>query len=106
MKEFLQRRIASQPLGQPNAGSVFRNPAGDHAARLIEACGLKGHRIGGAAISDKHANFIVNTGSATAADIERLIALARDTVRARFGIALETEVRIIGEPATTEDLKS
>jgi UDP-N-acetylmuramate dehydrogenase len=102
MKEFLQRRIASQPLGQPNAGSVFRNPPGDHAARLIEACGLKGRRVGGAAISDKHANFIVNLGGATAADIERLIALARDTVRDRFGIALETEVRIIGEPVATE----
>lgn len=106
MKEFLQRRIASQPLGRPNAGSVFRNPPGDHAARLIEACGLKGRRIGGAALSDKHANFIVNLGGATAADIERLIALARDTVQARFGIALETEVRIIGEPAAPEGGKT
>ena len=102
MKDFLQRRIASQPLGQPNAGSVFRNPPNDYAARLIQACGLKGQRIGGAAISDKHANFIVNTGGAKAADIERLIALARDTVRERFGVTLETEVRIIGEPMTTE----
>jgi len=103
MKEFLQRRIASQPLGQPNAGSVFRNPPGAHAARLIEACGLKGARVGGAAISEKHANFIINAGNATAADIERLIALARDTVQARFGIALETEVRIIGDAAPGED---
>lgn len=98
MKAFLQRRIASQPLGEPNAGSVFRNPPGDYAARLIEACGLKGRRIGGAAISEKHANFIVNTGGATAADIERLIALARETVHERCGVTLETEVRIIGEP--------
>lgn len=96
MKELLQRRIASQPLGEPNAGSVFRNPPGDYAARLIEACGLKGRRIGGAEISMKHANFIVNRGEATAADIEALIALARDTVRDRHGIALETEVRIVG----------
>ena len=100
MKQFLQRRIASQPLGQPNAGSVFRNPPNDYAARLVEACGLKGRRIGGAAISDKHANFIVNHGAAKAADIEALIALARDTVRERFGVTLETEVRIIGEPMT------
>jgi UDP-N-acetylmuramate dehydrogenase len=106
MKDFLQRRIASQPLGQPNAGSVFRNPPNDYAARLVEACGLKGRRIGGAAISDRHANFIVNTGGATAADIERLIALARDTVRERFGVALEAEVRIIGEPMTTEGART
>lgn len=103
MKDFLRRRIASQPLGQPNAGSVFRNPPGDHAARLIEACGLKGTRIGGAAISGKHANFIINTGGARAADIEALIALARDTVQARFGIALEAEVRIVGGAGPDED---
>lgn len=106
MKEFLKRRIASQPLGEPNAGSVFRNPPGDFAARLIEACGLKGMRIGGAAISEKHANFIVNKGGATAADIERLIALARETVRSRHGVELEAEVRIVGEPATQEDDRS
>jgi len=96
IKDFLARRIASQPLAQPNAGSVFRNPPGDYAARLIEACGLKGRRIGGAEISTKHANFIVNRGEATAADIEALIALARDTVKDRHGVALETEVRIVG----------
>src|SRR5262249_7526551 len=73
--ELLKRRIATQPRGQPNAGSVFRNPPGDYAARLIEACGLKGRAIGGARISAKHANFIVNEGGARAADIEALILL-------------------------------
>jgi UDP-N-acetylmuramate dehydrogenase len=97
IKELLARRIASQPLNQPNAGSVFRNPPGDHAARLIEACGLKGHVIGGAMISPKHANFIVNVGAARAWDIEALIELTRRTVGEKFGIGLECEVRIIGE---------
>ncbi|MBI4205886.1 MAG: UDP-N-acetylmuramate dehydrogenase [Betaproteobacteria bacterium] len=97
IKELLTRRIASQPLNEPNAGSVFRNPAGDYAARLIEACGLKGHAIGGAVISPKHANFIVNRGAARAADIEALIELAQHAVKAKFGIELEREVRIIGE---------
>lgn len=99
IKDFLARRIASQPLNQPNAGSVFRNPPGDYAARLIEACGLKGHRIGNAAISAKHANFIVNLGGARAADIEALIALAQHQVRAASGVALECEVRVVGDPA-------
>lgn len=97
IKALLSQRIATQPLGTPNAGSVFRNPPGDHAARLIEACGLKGTRIGGAAISEKHANFIVNTGGATAADIEALMEAAQHAVRERFGITLEREVRLIGE---------
>jgi UDP-N-acetylmuramate dehydrogenase len=95
--ELLKRRIATQPLGEPNAGSVFRNPPGDYAARLIEACGLKGRAIGGAEISPKHANFIVNRGNARAADIEALIDLAERSVREKFGIALEREVQIIGE---------
>jgi UDP-N-acetylmuramate dehydrogenase len=99
IKELLSKRIASQPLQQPNAGSVFRNPPGDYAARLIEVCGLKGHGIGGAEISPKHANFIVNRGAARAAHIEALIELAQDAVRRRFGIVLEREVRIIGEHA-------
>jgi UDP-N-acetylmuramate dehydrogenase len=97
IKELLARRIASQPLNLPNAGSVFRNPPGDHAARLIEACGLKGYSIGGAMISPRHANFIVNVGSARAADIEALIDLAQHAVREKFGIELVREVRIIGE---------
>lgn len=96
IKEFLSRRIATQPLSQPNAGSVFRNPAGDHAARLIQSCGLKGHRIGGAEVSTKHANFIVNTGAATAADIEQLIHLVRETVERECAVRLEPEVRIVG----------
>ena len=86
IKELLQQRIAGQPLDLPNAGSVFRNPPGDHAARLIEACGLKGHAIGGARVSEKHANFIVNTGGAgSAADIENLIEHVRQTVLALHG---------------------
>jgi UDP-N-acetylmuramate dehydrogenase len=97
IRQLLEQRIASQPLGQPNAGSVFRNPPGDHAARLIEACDLKGHAIGGAMISGKHANFIVNRGKATAADIEALIDLAADRVREKFSVELEREVRIIGD---------
>jgi len=100
MKDLLARRIASQPLERPNAGSVFRNPPGDHAARLIEACGLKGRREGGAEISAKHANFIVNSADASAADIERLIEITRSAVLDRFGIALEPEVRIIGVPVS------
>lgn len=98
IKELLARRIATQPLDLPNAGSVFRNPEGDHAARLIEACGLKGYAIGGARISEKHANFIVNPKrTARAADIEALIEHTRNAVKARFGIELVAEVRIVGE---------
>lgn len=98
IKTLLDQRAASQPLNLPNAGSVFRNPPDDHAARLIEACGLKGYGIGGARISEKHANFIVNPrGQAKAADIEALIAHVRATVQERFGITLVTEVRIVGK---------
>ncbi|NTV93816.1 MAG: UDP-N-acetylmuramate dehydrogenase [Thiobacillus sp.] len=97
IKELLKRRIASQPLQLPNAGSVFRNPPGDHAARLIESCGLKGMRLGGAQVSEKHANFIVNAGGATATDIEDLIDQVETTVRERTGVELIREVRIIGE---------
>jgi UDP-N-acetylmuramate dehydrogenase len=97
IKGLLQKRLSTQPLEKPNAGSVFRNPPNEYAARLIEACGLKGHTIGGAQISTKHTNFIVNVGGATAADIEALIQLAENSVREKFGIALEREVRIVGE---------
>jgi UDP-N-acetylmuramate dehydrogenase len=100
MKELLARRIASQPLSLPNAGSVFRNPPRDHAARLIEACGLKGFERGGARVSDKHANFIVNPGGvARAADIEWLIRHIQRIVYQMKGVVLQTEVRIVGEPA-------
>lgn len=100
IKELLAKRIATQPLSLPNAGSVFRNPPGDHAARLVESCGLKGFAIGGAQVSGKHANFIVNPqGRARAADIEALIAHVRETVRARTGVELEPEVRIVGVAA-------
>ena len=97
IKELLQRRIDTQPLEQPNAGSVFRNPPGDHAARLIESCGLKGLTVGAAMVSRKHANFIVNTGGARARDIETLIARVEETVRKKRGVELECEVRIVGE---------
>jgi UDP-N-acetylmuramate dehydrogenase len=94
---LLERRVASQPLQLPNAGSVFRNPPGDYAARLIESCGLKGLQIGGAQVSEKHANFIVNRGGATASDIENVIDMVERTVAERTGIHLLREVRIIGE---------
>jgi len=98
IKELLARRVATQPLELPNAGSVFRNPPGDHAARLIEACGLKGLARGGARVSEKHANFIVNPkAAACAADIEWLIDTVHATVRERTGIDLIAEVRIVGE---------
>ena len=100
IKELLQRRIDTQPLELPNAGSVFRNPPGDHAARLIEASGLKGCAIGGAVVSEKHANFIVNPKRrASAADIENLIEHVKNIVLQKQGVALIAEVRIIGEAA-------
>jgi len=98
IRELLARRILAQPLDLPNAGSVFRNPPNDHAARLIEACGLKGYAIGGTRVSEKHANFIVNPhGFAKAADIEALIRFVHETVRAKTGVDLEQEVRIVGD---------
>jgi len=100
MKELLARRIATQPLSLPNAGSVFRNPPNDHAARLIESCGLKGLSRGGAHVSEKHANFIVNPkGAACASDIEWLIQHIQRMVYQMKGVVLQTEVRIVGEPA-------
>ena len=97
IKELLDRRLKSQPLNQPNAGSVFRNPIGHHAASLIEACGLKGLTMGGAQVSTKHANFIVNLGTATAADIEHLIEKIHLVVKEQQGVELACEIRIIGE---------
>lgn len=97
IKTLLGRRLESQPLNLPNAGSVFRNPPGDHAARLIESCGLKGMQIGGARVSEKHANFIVNMGGATAADIENLISEVQALVQRQTGVSLYPEVKIIGE---------
>lgn len=100
IKELLEKRIASQPLQLPNCGSVFRNPNGDHAARLIEAAGLKGLRIGGAQVSEKHANFIVNAdGVGSATDIERLIDEVQARVKAHCGVELTREVRIVGDKA-------
>lgn len=97
IKSLLARRGATQPTQWPNAGSVFRNPPGDHAARLIESAGLKGAREGAACVSELHANFIINTGGATAAQIESLIERVRATVQERHGVLLDPEVRIIGE---------
>ena len=97
IKHLLERRIASQPLDLPNAGSVFRNPPGDYAARLIESCGMKGARLGDAQVSGKHANFIVNLGNATASDIETLIEMVQAKVKAHSGVELIREVRILGE---------
>jgi UDP-N-acetylmuramate dehydrogenase len=97
IKSLLAKRGASQPTQWPNAGSVFRNPPGDYSARLIERSGLKGFCVGGACVSELHANFILNTGRATAADIEMLIEVVRDKVYAAQGVKLETEVRVIGE---------
>ena len=97
IKELLEKRIATQPLQLPNAGSVFRNPPGDHAARLIEAAGLKGIEEAGARVSEKHANFIVNPhGKASAGAIESLIGRVQAAVRDKFGVELVREVRILG----------
>lgn len=99
IKELLERRGATQPTNQPSCGSVFRNPPDDYAARLIESCGLKGHCIGKACVSEKHANFIINTGGARAADIEALINFVRDRVEREQGVRLIPEVRIVGVEA-------
>ena len=96
IRALLEKRATTQPVGQPSCGSVFRNPPGDYAARLIEACGLKGARRGDACVSEKHANFIINLGAATAQDIEQLIQHIQDTVQRKFSIALAPEVRIVG----------
>jgi UDP-N-acetylmuramate dehydrogenase len=97
IKALLAKRLEAQPLNQPSAGSTFRNPPGDFAARLIEASGLKGYIIGGAQVSEKHANFIVNIGGANALDIELLIQHMRETVLNKYGVMLQQEVKVLGE---------
>jgi UDP-N-acetylmuramate dehydrogenase len=99
IRELLDKRKQTQPIGEWSCGSVFTNPPGDHAARLIESAGLKGFRIGEASVSEKHANFIINHGTARAADVEALILHVQQTVAKVHGIELVTEVRIVGEPA-------
>ena len=97
MRELNARRREKQPLNYPSAGSTFKRPEGYFAGALIEQAGLKGKRVGGAQVSEKHAGFIVNTGGSTAKDILTLIGIVQDEVEARFGVRLETEVRILGE---------
>lgn len=97
IRGLLEKRAATQPTNQPSCGSVFKNPEGGHAARLIEQTGLKGYAIGGACVSEKHANFIVNTGNAKAADIEALINYVRDKVKEHQGVVLQTEVCMVGK---------
>jgi UDP-N-acetylmuramate dehydrogenase len=96
IKKYLKTRKETQPLEYPSAGSVFKNPPNDYAGRLIEKSGLKGEKIGGAMISKKHANFIVNTGGASAKDILALLCMARDTVKRETGIELEPEIKVVG----------
>jgi UDP-N-acetylmuramate dehydrogenase len=98
-RDSLARRKASQPVGRPSAGSTFRNPPGDHAARLIESCGLKGFRIGGAEVSRQHANVLRTDAAARAADVEALIAHIQRVVTDRTGVSLQTEVRVVGVTA-------
>jgi len=97
LRELVTRRKSSQPSGYPNSGSMFRNPPGDFAGRLIEAAGLKGKRIGQAQISERHANFIVNLGAAKAEDVRQLMDLARAEVKQRFGVGLTAEVKYLGD---------
>jgi UDP-N-acetylmuramate dehydrogenase len=98
VRELLAKRKATQPIGEWSCGSTFTNPPKDHAARLIEVSGLKGYRVGDASVSTKHANFIINHGNATAADIESLIHHVQSTVQRLHGVQLTPEVRIVGKP--------
>lgn len=97
IKQLLQKRNDSQPIGLPSCGSVFKNPPGKHAAQLIQTAGLKGHCIGSACVSDKHANFIISQADTRASDIEALIRFVQNTIKLEFDVSLETEVRIVGE---------
>jgi len=99
VRELRDRRKSREPHGVPNAGSIFKNPPNDYAGRLIEACGLKGHRVGGAEVSPAHANWLVNAGGATAKDFLALVEIARAAVVEKFGITLELEVKVVGEDA-------
>ncbi|MEE4377352.1 MAG: UDP-N-acetylmuramate dehydrogenase [Candidatus Competibacteraceae bacterium] len=105
IRELLEQRSRTQPTGVASCGSVFRNPPGDHAARLIETAGLKGLQLGGACVSTKHANFIVNTGKASAFDLERLITKVAETVERIHGVRLTPEVRIVGEFAAAHEVR-
>lgn len=96
VRSLLERRRAAQPIGEWSCGSVFTNPPGDHAARLVDSSGLKGFRIGDASVSQKHANFIINHGKATAAELEQLIRHVQDTVERLHGVRLNPEVRVMG----------
>jgi UDP-N-acetylmuramate dehydrogenase len=97
IRQLLDKRAATQPTGLPSCGSVFRNPQGDYAARLIEDCGLKGKQIGGAVVSEKHANFIINANQASARDVETLISYVQQQVKMKHGVDLHPEVKIVGE---------
>ena len=99
IRQLLEHRSQTQPTTQPSCGSTFRNPEGDYAARLIEAAGLKGYCIGGACVSEKHANFIINRGDATATDIEQLMGYVQQQVFRQSSISLQAEVHIVGEAA-------
>jgi UDP-N-acetylmuramate dehydrogenase len=97
IKQLIAKRNASQPTNLPNCGSVFRNPEGDYSARLIEACGLKGYSVGDAQVSEKHANFIVNNGKASSADILTVINYVHEQVKVKQGVDLIQEVKVLGE---------
>lgn len=97
VQHHLDQRASTQPLDLPSCGSTFRNPPGDHAGRLIEAAGLKGYRVGDVQISEKHANFVVNLGSATADDVRRVVEHMQATVEQQFGVRLEREVHLAGD---------
>ncbi len=97
IKQLLQKRNDSQPIGLPSCGSVFKNPPGKHAAQLIQTAGLKGHCIGSACVSEKHANFIISQADTRASDIENLIEFVQNTIKQKFDVSLETEVRVVGE---------